>query len=87
MTKLKDFEIASLNISSLLKYIDELYVLLKNSSLDILAINEIPNDEINLAGCNMIRNDRSRSGGGVVLFLESRYPFLKGKISFQKCLK
>ena len=42
ITKLKSFEIASLNLNSLLKHIYELQLraLLNNSSVDILAINE-----------------------------------------------
>ena len=55
ITKLKGFEIVSLNINSLLNHMDELRVLLTNSSLlDILAINEskihdsIPDNEINI---------------------------------------
>ena len=43
ITKLKSFEIASLNLNSLLKHIYELRLqaLLNNSSVDILAINEL----------------------------------------------
>jgi exonuclease III len=77
-----------LNINSLLKHIDELRVLLANSSIDILAINEskiddsIPDNEINIVGYIMVRNDRNRSGGGVVLYIRdtSLYLSLKGKI-------
>jgi hypothetical protein len=56
-------KIASLNIYSLLKHIDELCVLQANSSIDILAINEsrvddsIPDNEINIVGYIMVRND------------------------------
>ena len=82
VTKLKGFKIASLNINSLLKHIDELRVLISNSTIDILAINESKIDdsvfenEINiLIGYNMIRNDRNRFGGGVVLYIRDTISF------------
>ena len=71
---------------------DELRVLLTNSFLDILAINEskiddsIPDNDINqyswILGYNMVRNDRNRSGGGVVLYIRETtvYLSLKGGI-------
>ena len=85
ITKLKGFKIASLNINSLLKHIDELRVLLAISSLDILAINEskiddsIPDNEINIVGYIMVRNDRNRYGGGVVLYIRDTISFSERK--------
>ena len=41
----KGFKMANLNINSLLKSIDQLRVILVNTSLDILAINETKIDD------------------------------------------
>ena len=74
-----------MNINSLLKHIDELRVLLANSSIDILAINEskiddsIPDNEINIVGYIMVRNDRNRNGGGVVLYITDTISFSERK--------
>lgn len=81
VVKLKGFKLASLNINSLLKHIDEIRIILANSSFDILAINEskiddlIPDTEINILGYNLIRNDRNRAGGGVVLYIRDSIPY------------
>ena len=75
-----------MNINSLLKHIDELRVLLADSSIDILAINEskiddsIPDNEINIVGYIMVRNDRNRYGGGVVLYIRDTISFSERKI-------
>ena len=48
---------------------------------DILAINEskidesIPDNEISIPGYNLIRKDRNRAGGGVVLYIRDNIPF------------
>lgn len=58
-----------LNITSLLKHIDELRILLDTQWLDILAINEtrlndiVSDDEVRIGGYNM-RKDRNGNGGG-----------------------
>ena len=64
---------------------DELRVLISNSTIDILAINEskiadsVFDNEINIIGYNMIRNDRNRSGGGVVLYIRDTIYFSERK--------
>ena len=74
-------KIASLNVNSLLKHIDELRVLLEKYTFDILAINEskidnrIPDNEIHVIGYDLIRNDRNRYWGGVVLYVRDNIPF------------
>ena len=40
MPKCRGFKMASLNITSLLKHIDELRVFLNDQNIDVLAINE-----------------------------------------------
>lgn len=65
---------ASLNIISLLKHIDELRVFLNDKNIDVLAINgtrlneSIFDQEVKVQGYDIIRRDRStngRFGGGV----------------------
>ncbi len=64
---------------------DELRVLISNSTVDILAINEskiddsVFDNEINIIGYNMIRNDRNRFGGGVVLYIRDTISFSERK--------
>ncbi len=73
--------IASLNINSLLKHLDEIRILLEKYTFDILAINEskidnsISNNEIHILRYDIIRNDRNRYGGGVVLYVHDNIPF------------
>ncbi|CAB4034040.1 RNA-directed DNA polymerase from transposon X-element, partial [Paramuricea clavata] len=56
---------ANLNINSLLKSIDQLRIIMQNSSIDILAINEttidhsVSDDEISIPGYYHIRKDRN----------------------------
>ena len=70
---LRGFKIASLNINSLLRHVDELRLMLTNSKIDVFAVNEskidssITDNEISIPGYNMIRRDRNRFGGGVVV--------------------
>ena len=65
---------ASLNITSLPRHIDELRIWLKSQNVDILAINEtrldstIPNNSVNIPNYEIIRNDRNRNGGGVCMY-------------------
>ena len=81
IAKSKGLKIASLNVNSLLKHIDEIRVLLEKYTFDILAINEskidnsIPGNEIHVIGYDLIRNDRNRYGGGVVLYVRDNIPF------------
>ena len=64
---------------------DELRVLISHSSIDILAINEskiddsILDNEININGYNIVRKDRNRSDGGVVLYIRDTISFSERK--------
>ena len=68
--------IASLNVNSIVKHIDEMRILLESKSTDILLINEskiddtVLDNEIHISGYNIIRNDRNRNGGGVIMYLK-----------------
>ena len=71
----RGLKIACININSLLKINDQLRIILENNSFDILAINEtkidntVSDNEISIPGYHHIRKDRSRHGGGVLLYV------------------
>ena len=74
----RGFKMASLNITSVLKHIDELRILLDDQYIDILAINEtrldgsISDQEVKVVGYDVIRRDRTvngRFGGGVCFYI------------------
>jgi hypothetical protein len=52
-----------------------------NNYLDILAINEskinesVSDDEISVSGFHLIRKDRNRHGGGVLMYIRETIPF------------
>ena len=65
----KDLKIASINVNNLLKNIDQLRIIMQNSSFAILAINEtkiddtVSDNEISIPGYYHIRKDRTRFEG------------------------
>ena len=67
----------SLNIVSLPKYLHEVKLSLSNQLIDLIAFNETrldptkTNDQIKIDGYDVIRKDRSRTGGGVCIYLRS----------------
>ena len=75
VANLKGFKIASMNVNSLLKHIDEIRHVSLSAPFDIFAINEsksdelISDNEISIPGYSLIRKDRNRAGGGVVLYI------------------
>ena len=81
LSSLKGCKIAHLNILSLLKNIDELKLMLKNSSIDILTLSEthldnnITDGSISIEGFNCVRRDRNRSGGGVLVYIRDDIHF------------
>ena len=78
---IRGLKIASLNINSLLKHIDELRVCVSKQQIDILAINEtkldsnIPMDLISLEGYNWVSMNRNRFGVGVGFYIRSTIDF------------
>ena len=65
---------ASLNITSLTKNIDELRILLANYPLDVISINETRLDDWYtefLPGYEIVRRDRNRNGGGVCFYIKT----------------
>ena len=75
ITSCKGFKLACINVNSICKHIDEIRYVLINSPLEVLAINEsklddtISDTEVYIPGYIIIRKDRSRSGGGVALYI------------------
>ena len=76
----RGFKMASLNIASLLKHIDEVRIILDKQNIDVLAINETRLDdnisdlEVNVRGYDIIRRDRplnGKLGGGVCFYIQS----------------
>jgi hypothetical protein len=76
----RGFKLASLNITSLPKHIDELRVLLADRPVDVLSINEtrldnsVADSDVNIPGYEIIRRDRmtnGRFGGGVCFYVRT----------------
>ena len=73
----RGFKLASLNITSLPKHIDELRILLADRPIDILSINEtrlddsVVDHEVHILGYDIIRRDRNGNGGGVCFYVRS----------------
>ena len=65
-----------------MKHIEEIRHLLFKFPFDIFAINEskiddsVMDGEISIPGFNLIRKDRNRAGGGVVLYIRDNLSYL-----------
>ena len=74
-------KLACINVDSLCKHIEEICYILINSLLEVLAINEsklddtISDTEVYIPGYIIIRKDRSRSGGGVALYIRENLSY------------
>ena len=84
----KGFSIAHLNCCSVLKHLDELHNLCHRFEPHVFSLNEtrlsnnVKDGEIPFPGYNLLRYDRNRSGGGVLLAIKNSYnftPFLNGQ--------
>ena len=81
ITSCRGFKLACINVNSLCKHIDEIRYILINSPLELLAINEskldgtISDTEVYIPGYIIIRKDRSRSGGGVALYVRENLSY------------
>ena len=70
LPKLKGFKIAFVNIVSLPKYLNELFLRMQSQTLDLLALSETRLDNtftdsaVSIDGYTLIRRDRCRGGGG-----------------------
>ena len=74
--------IAHLNVSSLLKNIDEIRHLMNNNKIHILGLSEtrlddsVLDNEIRIDDYNIIRLDRKRTGGGIILYVHESVQFV-----------
>lgn len=79
--KIRGFKIASLNITSLPKHIDELRIYMFSKDVDVLAINEsrmdssVPTGLIAIPGYTWVSKDRNRFGGGIGFFIRDTVNF------------
>ena len=74
------FNIIYLNARSILPKIDELRVLCVSNSYDVICIveswlsSDIDNTELSIPGFTIFRRDRSRHGGGIIVFVRNSLP-------------
>ena len=79
---IKGFKMGMLNIVSLPKHIDEIRIISDDQYFDVLALNEtrldenISNQDMFIQNYDLIRADRSRSGGGVCLYVKNSINYL-----------
>jgi exonuclease III len=82
MRKLKGLKLGSLNINSLLKNIEHIRYILSQYSFHIFAIHEskidslVNDSEISIPGYKLVRSDRNRNGGGVVIYVQQHLSIL-----------
>ena len=73
IAKSKGLRIIHLNCRSIPKYLDELRILITSSDAHVVSFNEtrlcpsISDSEVTIPGYSLIRSDRDRDGGGVLL--------------------
>ena len=78
---IRGYKIASLNITSLPKHIDELRICMNDKEIYVLAINEtrmddsVPIQSIAIQDYNWISKNRNRSGGGIGFFIRDSINF------------
>ena len=74
-------KLCHLNINSLPNKVDHLKYILRNTPFDIITISEshcdenITDSELHIDGFNIIRKDRSRHGGGIVMYIKDSVRF------------
>jgi hypothetical protein len=78
---IKGFKMACNNVNSLMKHIDEIRFILTSTTLEVLAINEskldnsINDGEIHIPGYFSTRKDRTRHGGGVLIYIKENLAY------------
>ena len=74
LKSLKGFRIGHLNITSLVKHVDELRIYMKDKPFDILSTNESRLDDtvnlntVDIQGYEIFTKSRNREGGDVALY-------------------
>ena len=91
--KLKGFTIGQLNITSLVKHVEELRIFIHEQPIDILCINEtrldnsISSAEVEICGYEIVRRDRNRNGGGVAIYLRNNIPYVeRSDLTLKHCV-
>ena len=75
LPRLKGFKIAFVNVVSLPKYLDKLYLRMLSQMLDILTFsdtcldNTFTDSGVSTEGYSLVRHDRCRSGGVVAIYI------------------
>ena len=70
---------AHINLCVLMNKLDQIKILLRQRSLDVLAVTEskldscITDAEIHINGYTVVRRDRNRHGGGVLLYIKDKW--------------
>lgn len=78
----RGFKIASLNVNSLIKHIDDLRIFLADNPVDVLGVTEsklddsITNCELYIPGYEITRRDRNRNGGVVCFYIKISINFV-----------
>ena len=80
-TSLRNLNIYSLNIFSLMSRLDELRLLIEDKKPHIIGINEtkieqlINDSDISIEGHDVVRKERNKFGGGVALYIHKSINF------------
>ena len=87
--KSKDFCILHININSIFTKFSEIYEILSLQLYDVLLINEskldehIPDSFCSHVNYHMIRRDRNRNGGGLLIYLNKKYNIIESYNSIE----
>jgi hypothetical protein len=77
----KGLKLGHLNIRKLDKYIDQLRLILDTYKFDVFACSEtfldesVPDGFVSIAGYRMLRIDRVREGGGLIIYIAEKYMY------------
>ena len=81
LSTVKGLRICHLNVRSLVNKIDEIRVFCETHLRHVLSLNEtwldssISDSEIQLHGCSLVRRDKTRRKGGVLIYVSSNLDY------------
>ena len=82
----KNFRMGHINANSIAGFkFDEIRLWLESNYFDLLVVTEtkidniFSNGQFHVNGFRMLRNDRTRGGGGIAMFIRSNVPFMRAK--------
>ena len=84
ISKLSGFRIVKLHLNcrSVIKYIEDLRLLILSTEAHVISLNEtrlhssVGDGEIDVPGYNVVRCDRNRDGGGVLLYIKDSFNYM-----------